>query len=1746
MSNSRQIASLPNILTLIDDAGGQFIKQQAAATTTSYTITWPAAVGGSGRLLGTTDGSGTLGWLNSVSVAVSGGTVDNSIIGGSTPAAITGTTIVANSGFTGALTGNATTATALATGRTFSFTGDATGTSGAFTGAANASTALTLAASGVNAGSYGSATAIPVLTIDAKGRITSASTASISSSLTIAADSGSNDTVGVGTDTLTFAGTSNEIETTVSNNQIQIGLPSTVSGLTTVNATNLQGALAGTIASTTTAVTQAASDNTTKVATTAYVNTALANLVDSAPAALDTLNELAAAMGDDANFSTTVTNSIATKLALAGGTMTGNLDLNDNVKIRVGTGQDLEIYHDPSLSINNIISPSGSILFGVQTSGSFTYKLGSTQKFQIASGAVVIADALRTPIVTGNSLYGIDFQQQALLPYSTNQTIDNTVDLGSSSKQFRNIYGVNIYADTGITGTLLTAAQTNITSVGTLGSLNVSGTVTANAFSGTVTGNITGNVTGNVSGSAATVTGAAQSAITSVGTLTSLAVSGDVTVDTSVFKVDTSNNRVGILNASPDVTLDIGSATDSIHIPVGTTAQRPGSPAAGYFRYNSSLSQFEGYTSAWGAIGGGGTNTFNHNVFTGDGSTTAFALAAATESENNLLVFIDGVFQEQGAYSIATSGGTTTLTMSAAPASGRKLVVYQVSAGVSGSNLNIDTMTGDGSDTTLTLSIAPVNENNTQVFFDGVYQNKSTYSISGTTLTFSTAPPTGVAVEVMTFTQTEVNVPVNDTVDTVHLKAGAVTAAKIESSLDLSSKSLTLPAVAVPSASTATTQSASDNTTKIATTAYVTTAIANLIDGAPGTLNTLNELAAALADDAAFSSTITTSLAAKANLAAPNFTGNVTFDTTTLTVDATNNRVGIGTASPNRQLSLYHASQAEVGFKTGSVSNGALIYYNDTENKLLLRAQETSDHIEFQTGGITERMRIDSSGNVGIGTSSIATNTKLHVKAGTNLNFEVENSSSTLRLSALNDARSANVPMQFASSSFQFITGNVGIGGNPAEKLNIIGTGGTAKLRFDGDSSNLQNNFIGITAYDDLIIASDEANTGTASTIQFRIDATERMRIDSSGNVGIGTANGDVTGDGSSSRTYVGIIGTANRGRLNLGTTASNGADAATLAFTNGANTLADISVDTNSGVQNAGKMYISSTDLIRLTTGGVNAMQMTGSGGIVVNNDQNNNINFTVKAGAKANALVVDGQSGHVGVGAAPDTTGFGGTFQYLGANGGSGYGIFNGQTTSTTAGHGAASFFGSTTGSSGYKLLGGMQVVNGASSSSNAEGDLVFYTATGGSLGERMRIRRDGEVDIKLNTNAYGTFSDNIGEVGSGNFCLQVANSAGSALKPLGFRAEDIRFATGSATRMTVNSNGNVNIGMPSGYNAEGKLHVYNGASGKSYAADAADQLILENNSSVCFDIRTPSSNNGVILFSDESARGSGQINYSHNGDTMYFYTGGGLRASLNSSGLALTQASTTDPVLTLTDSGVADYFFTFPNTSIIQLQCNTSSDKEFKVTNTGSGRIDFNVEGYCYSGNGFWFNTDTDTGIYRNDTNSISFRGAGNDRFTIDGDTNATQYSHMFSTYHASSSYNWYVGTNGNVFNFYDGAGNQRGYVNSSGFQNGSDVAYKENIVDINRGLTEVLQLKPRKFDIKDTIDMKDSDKVLAGDKDELGFIAQELETAIPELVKGEEGSKTIGYAQLTAVLTKAIQEQQVLIEALQTKVAALEGE
>ncbi len=112
------------------------------------------------------------------------------------------------------------------------------------------------------------------------------------------------------------------------------------------------------------------SNSATKVPTQqsvkAYTDASVSGLVDSAPSTLDTLNELAAALGDDANFSTTVTNSIAAKMPLAGGTFTGDVTFDgasynvvwdksanslrfaDNAKAVFGDGSDASIHWNGS------------------------------------------------------------------------------------------------------------------------------------------------------------------------------------------------------------------------------------------------------------------------------------------------------------------------------------------------------------------------------------------------------------------------------------------------------------------------------------------------------------------------------------------------------------------------------------------------------------------------------------------------------------------------------------------------------------------------------------------------------------------------------------------------------------------------------------------------------------------------------------------------------------------------------------------------------------------------------------------------------------------------------------------------------------------------------------------------------------------------------------------------------------------------------------------------------------------------------------------------------------------------------------------------------------------------------------------------------------------------------------------------------------------------------------------------------
>ena len=182
----------------------------------------------------------------------------------------------------------------------------------------------------------------------------------------------------------------------------------------------------------------------------------IASITDSAPSTLNTLNELAAALGDDANFSTTVTTSIATKLPLAGGTMTGALTLNgaptsslhaatkayvdssvagagggdvvndttpqlggdlqsngndidfaDNDKAIFGAGSDLQIYHDGS---HSHIHDSGTGSLIVKATDLFLQDASGNRFVAATAGAAVElyhnASAKLTTTASGATITG--------------------------------------------------------------------------------------------------------------------------------------------------------------------------------------------------------------------------------------------------------------------------------------------------------------------------------------------------------------------------------------------------------------------------------------------------------------------------------------------------------------------------------------------------------------------------------------------------------------------------------------------------------------------------------------------------------------------------------------------------------------------------------------------------------------------------------------------------------------------------------------------------------------------------------------------------------------------------------------------------------------------------------------------------------------------------------------------------------------------------------------------------------------------------------------------------------------------------------------------------------------------------------------------------------------------------------------------------------------------------------------------
>jgi hypothetical protein len=144
---------------------------------------------------------------------------------------------------------------------------------------------------------------------------------------------------------------------------------------------------------------------------------------------------------------------------------------------------------------------------------------------------------------------------------------------------------------------------------------------------------------------------------------------------------------------------------------------------------------------------------FDRQVLTGDGTTTQFNLDHMAVP-TSLLVVLDGIVQEpEHSYSTNNNGGQPQINFSEAPdAAGRISIVYLgneiLTATSATSTTHIDEFNGNGSTTAFTLTRAPAanNAGNYAVFVDNVYQRYGSsyaYSVSGSTITFTSAPAAG-------------------------------------------------------------------------------------------------------------------------------------------------------------------------------------------------------------------------------------------------------------------------------------------------------------------------------------------------------------------------------------------------------------------------------------------------------------------------------------------------------------------------------------------------------------------------------------------------------------------------------------------------------------------------------------------------------------------------------------------------------------------------------------------------------------------------------------------------------------------------------------------------------------------------------------------------------------------------------------------------------------------------------------------
>ena len=582
----------------------------------------------------TTLGIGTIATQASDSVNIDGGAIDGTVIGANSAAAITGTTITANSGFSGDLTGNADTATTLATGRTIGMTGDVSWTSASFDGSGNVTGTSTLATVNSDVGTAGSATAVPVITVNAKGLVTAVSTATIATSFDIAADNGSNDTV-AGGDTLTFAGTSNEVETTVSNNQIQIGLPNDVTignDLTVTGTLNSDDITSSTVTITGDAV---VSGNLTVNGTRTITNSTTVQVDDP------TFELGDPSISSDDNLDRGIVfnwhNGTAAKKGFFG--------YDDSAS-------EFVFIADATENSNTFTGTASALRTGAITAASFTG----------ASGATITAFLDEDNMASDSATAGAT--QQSIKAYVDNEisNVNSSFTLSADSGSNDTFTTGETLDFSGTTNQVTTAVSDNTITFGLASAPTVSGTMTAGNFTtagaitdgamtidnGSITGGVAATFSGAVTGGSftdgtATLSSGALSGATT-GTFSGAVTGGSLTDGTLTAS---SGAITGATNVTASGTVQFGSLSDgTITATAFVDEDNMASDSATLIPTQQSV---KAYVDAQVAS----VNTGNSLDFTDDSDTGSLTIDFDTES-----------LKIAGGTGLSTAGSGNTLTVS--------------------------------------------------------------------------------------------------------------------------------------------------------------------------------------------------------------------------------------------------------------------------------------------------------------------------------------------------------------------------------------------------------------------------------------------------------------------------------------------------------------------------------------------------------------------------------------------------------------------------------------------------------------------------------------------------------------------------------------------------------------------------------------------------------------------------------------------------------------------------------------------------------------------------------------------------------------------------------------------------------------------------------------------------------------------------------------------------------------------------